>query len=399
MKGREGKDAEGEKKIVLSLWMIRLLVILLAGFILICPVRARAAEPGVSEADTGLMEELDFSEIQQTVDDILDGEFRFESVVLDLITGKQAFTLESFLEALVQQAADSWKTEKKILLSILVLGIAASLFSNFTMIFKNQQIADVSFEITYMLLFLILLQVFSGAKELAEGVIAALRQFMSALIPAYCLAVTMASGATTAIVFYQFLLGLIYLLEWLIQEGLLGLIQVHVILGFINHLTKEEYLSHLSELTERAIGWILKSILAVVIGFNAIQGMINPVIDSLKNTAFSRVVKMIPGVGNAAGSVTDVLLGSAVLIKNGIGAAALIVIALLCLAPLLKLGILALLLELAAALIQPISDKRITGCAAEMGRSVRLLFQAVFTVAVLFVITIVVVTVSVRGSL
>ena len=103
MKGREGKDAEGEKKIVLSLWMIRLLVILLAGFILICPVRARAAEPGVSEADTGLMEELDFSEIQQTVDDILDGDFEFESVVLDLITGKQVFTLESFLEALVQR--------------------------------------------------------------------------------------------------------------------------------------------------------------------------------------------------------------------------------------------------------------------------------------------------------
>ena len=51
----------------------------------------------MSEADTGLMEELDFSEVQQTVDDILDGECRFEIVVLDLITVKQAFTLENFL--------------------------------------------------------------------------------------------------------------------------------------------------------------------------------------------------------------------------------------------------------------------------------------------------------------
>ena len=356
-------------------------------------------EQETGEPDTSLMEELDFSEIQQTVDEILGGDFQFETAVLDLITGKQPFTLESFLEALIHQAGNNWETEKRILLSILVLGIAASLFSNFTSIFQNQQIAEVSFEITYMLLFLILLQVFSGAMELAASVIGSLRQFMSALIPAYCLAVTMASGTTTAVVFYQFLLGLIYVLEWLIQEGLLGLIQVHVILVFINHLTKEEYLSQLTELAGKAAGWVLKTILAVVIGFNTLQGIISPVIDSLKSTAFSRVAEMIPGIGNVAGSVTDVLLGSAVLIKNGIGAAALIVILLLCMTPLVKLGILVILLELAAALIQPVSDKRMAGCVAGVGDGIKLLFRAVFTVAVLFVITIVVVTVSVRGSI
>ena len=351
------------------------------------------------EADTSLLEELDFTEIQQTVDEILGGDFQFKNTVLDLITGKQPFTLESFLEALIHQAGNGWRTEKRILLSVLILGIAASLFSSFTSIFRNQQIAEISFEITYMLLFLILLQVFTGAEELTRGVIAALRQFMSALIPAWCLAVTMASGAATALVYHQFLLGLIYVLEWLIQEGLLGLIKVHVILVFINHLTREEYLSQLAELTEKAAGWALKTILAVVIGFNTIQGILSPVIDALKSTAFSRAVRAVPGIGSVAGSVTDVLLGSAVLIKNGIGAAALVVIALLCLAPILKLGLLTLILELAAALIQPVSDKRMTGCAAEVGRSIRLLLQAAFTSAVLFVITIVVVTVSVRGSI
>ena len=360
-------------------------------------VRKEAQE--AEEADTSLLEELDFTEIQQTVDEILGGDFQFKNTVLDLITGKQPFTLESFLEALLQQAGNGWRTEKRILLSVLILGIAASLFSSFTSIFRNQQIAEISFEITYMLLFLILLQVFTGAEELTRGVIAALRQFMSALIPAWCLAVTMASGAATALVYHQFLLGLIYVLEWLIQEGLLGLIKVHVILVFINHLTREEYLSQLAELTEKAAGWALKTILAVVIGFNTIQGILSPVIDALKSTAFSRAVRAVPGIGSVAGSVTDVLLGSAVLIKNGIGAAALVVIALLCLAPILKLGLLTLILELAAALIQPVSDKRMTGCAAGVGRSIRLLLQAAFTSAVLFVITIVVVTVSVRGSI
>lgn len=58
------------------------------------------------EPDTSLIEELDFSEVQDTIDEILGGEFRFENTVLDLITGRQPFTLESFLEAAVRQVKE-----------------------------------------------------------------------------------------------------------------------------------------------------------------------------------------------------------------------------------------------------------------------------------------------------
>lgn len=66
----------------------------------------------------------------------------------------------------------------------------------------------------------------------------------------------------------------------------------------------------------------------------------------------------------------------------------------ICLTPMAKLGILILLLELSAALIQPVSDKRMVGCVAGVGGSVKLLFQMVLTTAILFMLTIVVVTVS-----
>ncbi len=350
-------------------------------------------------ADTSMMDEMDFAEIQESVDEILGGEFQFKSLVTELLQGEAPFTLESFLEAVLGQFGQNWRTEKNILLSILVLGIAAALLTNFSGIFQNQQIAEVSFEITYMLLFLILLQVFSGAAQLTWEVLSGIRDFMSALVPAYCLAVTMASGGTTAVVFYQFLLGLIYLIEWLLEHGLMPLIQIHVILVFINHLTKEEYLSQMSEMVAKAVGWILKTLLSVVVGFNMIQGLLNPAVDSLKNTVFNRAAQMIPGVGDIAGSVTDVLLGSAVLIKNGVGTAALIAILFICLVPLVKLGILVVLLELAAALIQPVSDKRMVGCVSGVGEGIRLLFRVVFTTAVLFMLTIVVIAVSTTGRI
>ena len=165
----------------------------------------------------------------------------------------------------------------------------------------------------------------------------------------------------------------------------------------VHHLTKEEYLSQMKEMASKVTVWLLKSMLAVVIGFNTIQGILNPAVDSLKTTLFSRAVEVIPGIGNIAGSVTDVVLGSSVLIKNGIGVAALVVLVLICLVPLAKLGMLVLILELAAALIQPVSDKRMTGCVTGVGEGIRLLFRVVFTTVVLFMLTIAVVTVSVRG--
>lgn len=351
----------------------------------------------VKAEDFSMIEELDFDEIEKSVDEILGGEFQFKNTVLELLQGGQPLTLESFVTAVVEQIGDNWQTEKHLLLSILLLGIAAALMSNFSNIFQNQQIAEVSFEITYLLLFLILLQIFSGAMEIAGEVLLGIQNFMNVLVPAFCLAVTMASGSTTALVFYEFFLGLIYFIQRLIQNGLMTLIQIHVILVFVNHLTKEEYLSQMKEMTAKITVWLLKSMLAVVIGFNTIQGILNPAVDSLKTTLFSRAAQMIPGIGNIAGSVTDVVLGSSVLIKNGIGVAALVVLVLICLVPLAKLGMLVLILELAAALIQPVSDKRMTGCVSGVGEGICLLFRVVFTTAVLFMLTIAVVTVSVRG--
>ena len=361
---------------------------LLLGFLI--PLNARAE-------DFSMIEELDFDEIEESVNEILGGEFEFKNTVLELLQGGQPLTLESFVTAVVEQMGDNWQTEKHLLLSILLLGIAAALMSNFSNIFQNQQIAEVSFEITYLLLFLILLQVFSGAMEIAGEVLLGIQDFMNVLVPAFCLAVTMASGSTTALVFYEFFLGLIYFIQRLIQNGLMALIQIYVILVFVNHLTKEEYLSQMKEMTSKITVWLLKSMLAVVIGFNTIQGILNPAVDSLKTTLFSRAVEVIPGIGNIAGSVTDVVLGSSVLIKNGIGVAALVVLVLICLVPLAKLGMLVLILELAAALIQPVSDKRMTGCVTGVGEGIRLLFRVVFTTVVLFMLTIAVVTVSVRG--
>ncbi|MCI8418663.1 MAG: stage III sporulation protein AF [Lachnospiraceae bacterium] len=350
--------------------------------------------PEKEKVEEELLGELDFSSVQRAMEEALQTELDFSQTVTQAMEGESLLSPTALGKQVLGQLQGEWARQKGTFLSVLVLSICAALLTNFSSIFKNQQIAEVSFEIAYMLLFLTLLRSFSYASEVTETVLGGMQDFMKALVPAYFLSVSMACSPVTAGVFFPFVLGVIYLIQWLMEFLLLPLLDGYVILVFINHLTKEEYLSQLSEAVAKGIGWVLKSLLALVAGFHVIQGMVTPAVDSFKTTLVSRAAAAIPGVGNLAGSVTDVLLGSGILIKNGIGAAGLVVLLFICLVPVIQLGIWVLLLEVLAAIVQPVSDKRMTGCISGISDAGKLLLRMVFTVAVLFMLTIAVVAVS-----
>ena len=201
----------------------------------------------------------------------------------------------------------------------------------------------------------------------------------------------MAKGSVTGVAFYNLVLFLIYAVEIIIGNVLLPMVRVYMIIRILNFLGPEDMLEKLSEFLEIVIRWTLKTALACVIGANLIQGMISPAIDTVKRSTVLKGAEAIPGIGNLLGGMTEVALGTAVLVKNGIGMG--------------RSGDLycpvchtvspdcgtALLYKLAAAMIQPVSDERVTGCVEAVGEGCQILMQIVFTVGVLFLLTIAIV--------
>ena len=95
--------------------------------------------------DAFAVEQLDFSELQAAMDEILNQSFSFQDTVLALLSGEQPFTMESFLRMALSEAGKSFPQEKQIFISILVLGIAAALLTNFNNLFKKDQIGEIRF--------------------------------------------------------------------------------------------------------------------------------------------------------------------------------------------------------------------------------------------------------------
>ncbi len=193
---------------------------------------------------------------------------------------------------------------------------------------------------------------------------------------------------TTGLLSYQLILLVIYMMEAALSALLMPMIRVYIFLTFMNGLWTEEKLQMLLDLIKRIIGYFLKIFFAVITGISVIQSMITPVIDSVKMSALQRTVSLIPGIGNVSDSVAELVIGSAVLVKNSIGALAVVLLVLLCALPAAKIWLLAMVLKFSAALTGIVSDRRITSCMDRVGEGSLLVLRILLTASGLFLIMI-----------
>ena len=332
--------------------------------------------------------ELDLKEVEMAVDQLLEEKQSMRGMIGDILKSGQAFSAEQWKAVIQQGVWDAMGIQKETCVHILVLVLLSAVFCHLSGVFQNNQIGDISFYMIYLLLFLLLLQAFDEMTGQMERLLEGVAVFMKALLPAYYIALTGACGVATATAFYQMILILIFLTEKILLLFLLPAIRMYLVLELINFLTKEEFLSKMTELLKNGILWTLKSMIGVIVGIQLIQRMISPAVDTLKRSVIGRTAGAIPGVGNLFSGVTEVVLGSAVLIKNGLGAAAIVILLLAGAAPLCRMGISALAYQFLAAVVQPVTDKRMVGCIHTMGESLGLLVRLLLTMEILFLLTI-----------
>ena len=164
-----------------------------------------------------------------------------------------------------------------------------------------------------------------------------------------------------------------------------------------NHFFEDEKFQNFTELLAGVISWGMKSAMMVVLGLNVMQGLLAPAKDRLLNGAVSRAAMMIPGVGNVLGGIGELMFGAGILIKNCVGVTALIVLLAVGCIPVLKLACMSVLYKLAAAVAEPVADKRIVGCIKSMAQGGVLYLKLVCYGIVLFFATIALQTAAVTS--
>lgn len=384
----------GKRKWRGALPVLLLLIWLVSGAL---PCQA-AEDEQTSDIESGetreeILSQFDFDEIDESLRELFPGErLDFEGIVKDVISGDLDVTAELLNRLVLEQLTYAVQSGKDQLVHMLLIAVIAAVFSNFSNVLQSRQLSEISFYALYLLMIALALNTFGSVAEWAEDGIGALTSFMGVFCPLYFAAVAVAKGSVTAVAFYNLVLFLIYLVELLITSILLPAIHIYMMVRVLNDLSSEAYLTKFAELIELGVSWSLKTLLACVVGINVVQGLISPAIDSVKRSILTRGAEAIPGVGDALGGMAEVAIGTAVLVKNGIGMTGALICISLCLVPLVQVACIVVLYKLAAAVIQPVSDPRITGCIETVGEGCRMLLRVIFTTGILFLLTVAVVS-------
>ncbi len=377
---------------VLSLWGMSGMVLAAEGEALGQEKQQHKMDQEWQETMEGYLNELDFTEIdkllgQQEITEGLD----YRELVERLTNGEEiekGWLLDQITGVIFSEVRSFRGTLTKIVLLCIVFAI----LHNFANVFEHPAVTEISFYMVYMILLVLLMNSFFILRDVTVTVISQMMTFLKILIPVFTTSLVFSGQITTAAGFYDMTFVLIYGMEWVMQRLIVPAIQIYVVLELMNYLTEEELLSRMTGLVKSGILWVMKVLFTVVIGINVVQNLLTPVIDTFKSSMIAKTAGLVPGLGASINAVTEIMVGSGIIIKNGIGLAAIIVLLALCAGPLIKVWVMTFLYKIVEAMIQPVADKRIIGSIGGAGEGGRLLGKVVTTTTVMFLVTIAMIT-------
>lgn len=335
----------------------------------------------ISAKETKLNEDM-FTNVENTLKD-KEIDLSYTHLVKQLIHGNVKGVLHTIKAKMKEVFLNRMLIQKDLIREILLIAFTAAIFKNLSDSFFQQSTANSAFYITYVILCGVMVHSFFYLNKTVTQLVTLMADYMKGMIMAYSLAVVSTSGITTSTTVYEFYLLLIYAMTTLTNVILLPMIKILFVLKIINHISKEEHFSRLCKTLEGVIKFLLKGFLSVLLGVQLIQSMILPAVDSMKNTVLA-----IPGIGSGLNSAMTMVIGSAVVIKNSIGAVGILVLIVIIVPPVIEITAVVLTYLLAGIMIQPISDKRITGAMDAVIQSGKLMLSMIFTMALLFILSV-----------
>ena len=357
------------KKVFLEGLLITVLVFVMANVVF--------AEDNIISTDL-----YDFSEIEEVIDGT-EYSINFEDTMKQLASGESEGIFLDLFKSFFGELLGELIYNKEVVVKVILMAISLALINNLSSVFKNGQISETGFFAIYCMIVTVLISGFMAISQMIGEVLEVLIGFMNALIPSLMLAMSFMGAYTSKGGFCQLILMGIMVVEKIILTFILPIINVYVVLMLVNSMVNEDYISKCASIIDSFVKWFVKTMLAVFTGMNLIQSMMLPSIDGTKIKGIQKLAGMVGG--NVA---YDVVLVTSNVIKNAIGTASLIFVVIIVAVPVIKVWAFSAMYRFTAAIIQPVSDKRVITAVESVSKGAVLLSRIVIFCGVLFGITI-----------
>ncbi len=308
---------------------------------------------------------------------------------MEFVRGEKQFSLKEWMMGFVRYLLHELIVNGKLLGTLILLTVFSIILQNLQTAFEQKAVSKVANAIVYMVLLIIAINSFYIAVNYAQTAISSMINFMIALLPLLLALLASIGSLTSVALFHPLIIFLVNTSGLLIKHFVLPLLFLSALLSLVSTLTDQYKVTKLANLLRNISVGTLGIFLTIFLGVISVQGAVTAVADGITiRTAKFVTGNFVPVVGRVFTDAADTVMGASILLKNTVGIMGLAILLLICAFPAIKVLTLALIFNLAAAVLQPLGGGAIINSLSIIGKAVIFVFAALATVCLMFFLSI-----------
>ncbi|MCQ2382512.1 MAG: stage III sporulation protein AE [Clostridia bacterium] len=273
------------------------------------------------------------------------------------------------------------------ILPMVVLVVAITILCGFMGTAKTGGVSHLVFFVAYAAVVLIVVGNVSDLVQMVGKTLNILKTQVDLVFPVI-LTLMVAGGAPTSANLYQPAVAVLSsVMVQIFTYVVMPLFVVSLAFTVLSHLAPQTRLDKFVSFFNASFKWIVGVCFTVFLSFLAIQGITAGSFDSISIRATKMTVSgYVPIVGSYMSQGFDLIMASAVLIKNAVGLSGILLLLGIVLAPIVKIIVFSLALKLTAAITQPIGDTRVSDFLTTMNKSFGMLVACLLGVVFMYLV-------------
>lgn len=309
--------------------------------------------------------------------------------IQDMLAGKEGFSLASGLNGLIRYMWHEVLYNGHILVTIVVLTVFSMMLETLQTAFEKGNVGKIAFSICYMVILVLAINSFNVAIGYATKAITGMIDFMMAMVPLLFTLLASMGNVVTVSVTHPLVVFMVHTVGTLVHTVVFPLLFFSAVLHLVSAMTDKYKLSQLANLLRMISMGLLGVLLTVFLGVISVKGIAGSVADGVTlRTAKYLTGNFVPVIGKVFADATDTVISASILVKNSVGLVGVVIILFLCAFPAIKILVLALIYNLAAAVMQPLGDTPVVTCLETIGKSMMYVFAVLAAVGLMFFLAI-----------
>lgn len=353
-------------------------------------MQGSASGEAVELAVEDVAAQLDFGRLDESLANIGDyfsesyGSFDFGEFWEQVKQGNFQFGFREFFQMLLDMFFGDIKSCFGTLVQLLALAVVAALLVNFSGSFTNRSAAFAR-GIVYVVMISAVLRAFVICGSSVTAALGLMTDFLYAMIPVL-LTLFVAMGGVSAIGLYNpLLMFAVAACMNIVNYFILPLVYCNAGLTVAGNISSDFDLSKLSKFLKTIAVGVLTLTFTLFSAIIGVVGLGSAALDGLTlKTAKSAIGIFVPVVGRSIADIFGTLMGTALVLKNCLGIAGILIIVAICMVPAVKTLIMSWIFKLCGAVAEPLGDKKLADTLTNLGGVLTVMFAVAAACGIFF---------------